>query len=1418
MNPLFLQPQLQLPYSRERWQTLLPQILPGVELFRQPAESPLTNEAQRTIATGLRQIGRAVIRDEQGSERIVAVFEADVARHVNLLRNRVALRQLVARCIDEVSAHAVLAFFVQPGVPAYRLTYAARESVLGADLKVETHETATKRYTYVLGQGETRRTAAQRLAGLAENRDKAKWKDITDAFSVEKLNDEFFKTYKQHYQAFCKHLLDSDAPTSVFHLKLRGLKDKELDKALKPVRDFIKRLLGRLVFLHFLQKKRWLGCPADRTDWTLGDPDFIQTWFAKRSGSGCFYRDFLVPLFYDALNNNDRRQSVFAPTGTRVPYLNGGLFERELVPESGHKPLEVEQLDLPDPLFASLFDFLGQYNFTIDENDPDDHEIGIDPEMLGHVFENLLEDNKDKGAYYTPKAIVQYMCQQSLIHYLQGHFRSSGGTTSVSSADATERVAPTEADAAIERLIRLKEPIDPKAARNWLTIHAHRLEELLDSVKICDPAIGSGAFPIGLLQEIYWTRLTLHPGMDRAKAKRDIIQKSIYGVDIDAGAVEIARLRCWLALIVEEEQPRPLPNLDFKIMQGDSLLESFEGIPLDQLMPSVRPLYEQAVKQKELDLGSVVRDKLQLELTEEDRQRFAKLLGDYFPCEDPAEKSRLHAEIDAFVLKHLDYNVDQFLRREEDELAQLQKDIEEKQKKAKKYELSAREKRRIKALEADIRANRVRKAKLHDLEDKPERPFFLWHLFFQDVFDRGGFDIVIANPPYGAHLDEDEKEGLKKRFDHIVQRIRNTFLYFIGESYELAKDTGIVCLILPNEFLFQIYMTKARRFFLDEACYLFAVNLGESVFDAVVPTCIIAFKKTKLASYRVAMADLRKCKHHELGSCLDPRVFLSSSSDAIRATPNNIFAFNEQSTSLVTKLAAHGTPFEAFCEDVANGISTSCDDVYIVTKEIAESEQFERQHLKQCIRGGQFNRFFTPKETDEFVLYITNDFVPTENPRVYQYLSKHQTLLTKKSVEKKAGKRPWHVLFRSRYEELFTKPKIMIRQTADRIIAASDTANGYYCIDSVNVALPKDVAVPQLNFFVGLLNSSVLNFFYREISQEGGRVLAQVKPQRIRALPIPPASPEQQREIASLVDDVIRTKKNGQEADTSALEKKINNLVYELFALEPSEIALVEDAIKEAKPALDHKSTLFTRILPELSAAAPYFSMEKVAKKMDDLQLAAAEASLKSYMSEAMKKGIVHDAGRGWYSRLATPVTLDPKPVKAVISRIEKAFPLLEFSCWSTEQVNPYMHHLLAKFVTFVYADRDLMPSLFDAMQGWKGYRVYLNPKTADAKSFRLEDNTIVIRPPTSEAPSPLEPHVAAIEQLLVDLAVEIESLPLMSRGEFQDMAWRVATSGRLMIPALLRYARRNHRTPTDVFGESGSTIGTKIGLVPMVD
>jgi hypothetical protein len=474
MDAAILQTQLQQPYRAASWQATLPQLLPDVEFFAQPIDFPLTTERERAIANARRQLGVASVADETGASKKIAIYEIDVAANVDLPRNRVSLRELIARCIDQVNAHAVFAFFVQSGRDEYRLTYAARESSIDLEtLEIQTRETAPKRFTFLLGPAEPCRTAAQRLGELAARKESVTFRDIERTFSVERLNREFFGKYKEHYQRFVDHLInDTDAPEKIFGAT--AARDaEEFDRACKPVRDFVKRLLGRIVFLHFLHCKGWLGCDPRRKDWKDGDRDFMLHYLEKAEQSGQaaqFHSRWLTPLFFDALNNPGRPRDLFEPTGTRIPYLNGGLFEEVFA--------AARAIDFPENFFRDLLRFFAEYNFTIDENDPEENEVGIDPEMLGHIFENLLEENKDKGAYYTPKAVVQYMCQQSLIYYLWAHFQADD----------------VEARDEINRLVRNKDPIDPRNRQSWISRHAPQIDQLLDSAKICDPAIGSVHF------------------------------------------------------------------------------------------------------------------------------------------------------------------------------------------------------------------------------------------------------------------------------------------------------------------------------------------------------------------------------------------------------------------------------------------------------------------------------------------------------------------------------------------------------------------------------------------------------------------------------------------------------------------------------------------------------------------------------------------------------------------------------------------------------------------------------------------------------------------------------------------------------------------------------------------------------------
>ncbi len=431
--------------------------------------------------------------------------------------------------------------------------------------------------------------------------------DLKSRFALEVVSKQFFNEYKVFYEDFVQYITGnryvktgkkgkyerksvSKENTRIFS-QFKKIACGDYDLACKYVRDYVKKFMGRLVFLQFLQKKGWLGV-EENDSWGSGNKNFLIDLFSSTKYKNDFLKKVLEPLFFGMLNTDlrDRKKLFNAKEWDvsllddfkQIPYLNGGLFEDDILDsidikfpkEMFSNPAKAEKertfndkrdwTKEPYPFTEScgLLDFFARYNFTIDETDPADMEIGVEPEMLGKIFENLLEDNKDKGAFYKPKEIVQYMCRESLIAYLGDNDKiRTLVTTHVSDFNDTEKK---------ELLKKLK------------------------TVKICDPAVGSGAFPMGMLNELFACRLALGENEEASEIKKQIVRENIYGVDIEKGAVDIARLRFWLAIIVDEKEPIPLPNLDYKIMQGNSLLECYEGIDLSNLTKSSDELFDNA--------------------------------------------------------------------------------------------------------------------------------------------------------------------------------------------------------------------------------------------------------------------------------------------------------------------------------------------------------------------------------------------------------------------------------------------------------------------------------------------------------------------------------------------------------------------------------------------------------------------------------------------------------------------------------------------------------------------------------------------------------------------------------------------------------------------------------------------------------
>ena len=331
--------------------------------------------AQRTgiksaILYGLVQVGTTEIY----------IYDVTVSERVVMRRNRVGIQQLIRKIMETYSSAFIIFHYEDSDSWDWRFSFCQKD---------DKEATEAKRYTFLLGKGQSCRTAAENFQKLIDKHGNINRDDIVKAFDVEALSKEFFDKYKAKYEKFCNYIYDNRNDETLF-----GHEFAEWDE--KLIRDYVKKLLGRIVFLHFLQKKGWLGVPVDK-QWGEGDTQFMRNLFkASTQKQKDNYLDLVLePLFAGALNTQ-RPNDIFDLNvegfrTTRIPYLNGGLFERDALDEP--------KSTFPASYFEDLFEFFYQYNFTIDENDPNDAEVGIDPEMLGHIFENLLEDNKDKGAF-----------------------------------------------------------------------------------------------------------------------------------------------------------------------------------------------------------------------------------------------------------------------------------------------------------------------------------------------------------------------------------------------------------------------------------------------------------------------------------------------------------------------------------------------------------------------------------------------------------------------------------------------------------------------------------------------------------------------------------------------------------------------------------------------------------------------------------------------------------------------------------------------------------------------------------------------------------------------------------------------------------------------------------------------------------
>jgi hypothetical protein len=485
----------------------------------------------------------------------------------NLDRARTMQRNFVANHLNNRSAdNAIVAFVVKDQPEHWRFSLVRREVNIGfsdsGKLKQDTKLTPVRRYSFLVGKNEGTHTAQKQIVPILQDTDNnPTLGQLELAFNIETVTKQFFDDYKELFLNL-KDELDSLVDNN--HIIRQEFESNGIETS-----NFAKKLLGQIVFLYFLQKKGWMGVPIDG-QWGDGDRQFLSNLF-NESNYNNYFNNVLEPLFYEALAI-ERDNNIYEHFNVKIPFLNGGLFE----PMYGYD-WERSNIIISNEKFKKIFHTFNLYNFTVREDEPLEKEVAVDPEMLGKVFENLLEvtDRKSKGAFYTPREIVHYMCQESLINYLNTQVGDKVQRDDIAYfirwGASTKQWDEAKVAGTKSYTYEL-----PQAIIN----NAKAIDTVLANIKICDPAIGSGAFPVGMLQEIVTARDILNTFIQDSEQtlytfKRQAIQESIYGVDIDPGAIDIAKLRLWLSLVVDEndvDDIKPLPNLDYKIVCGKSLL------------------------------------------------------------------------------------------------------------------------------------------------------------------------------------------------------------------------------------------------------------------------------------------------------------------------------------------------------------------------------------------------------------------------------------------------------------------------------------------------------------------------------------------------------------------------------------------------------------------------------------------------------------------------------------------------------------------------------------------------------------------------------------------------------------------------------------------------------------------------------
>lgn len=1101
----YIKQVLNSPFNEEQFNLFVKNLLNEFEAKDNGLAGARIWEAFQDHVQAYKRIGKYT--DPEGD--IMDILIVKVKSLSKLERTRTALRNFVVRHLKEFGdkSYALAAFYSDEDDGAdWRLSFVKIdvETERTEQGKIKAREIANpaRRFSYLVGEYENAHTAQKQLLPLLLNdhsnplilKEKDGDGSVEGAFSIERVTDEFYEQYKELYLK----LSENAALTETLE-----------KKGIDPVR-FVKKMLGQIVFLYFLQKKGWLGVPKEQK-MGQGPKNFLRKKFDEINESGGnFFNDFLRYLFYDALakeHNDEGIKYYNKRLDCKIPFLNGGLFEAD------YEDWDKVNLHLPNELFSNpneknkagdrvtgILDVFDRYNFTIREDAPLEKEVAVDPEMLGKVFENLLDvtDRKSKGAFYTPREIVHYMCQESLIHYCLNCDLGDEGINKIKKEDIEQFIRHGHLVLEHESTVTGKgKETDsykyklPESIRN----HAEILDQALADIKICDPAIGSGAFPVGLLHEIVTARQVLGTYLNQSSSnnqknhssdayslKRHAIQESIYGVDIDASAIDIARLRLWLSMIVDEEDYDTidaLPNLDYKIVCGNSLI----GMP------------ENAMRDLKVE------------------EELEKLKEQFFHETDETKKKALRQNINQKIRQLLD-SAESFAG----------------------YKID-----------------------------------FDFKLFFSEVWhQKNGFDVVIGNPPY-LRIQGIRKENpafadlLVKLYDSATGSF-DLYVCFTEKGLSLTHFNGLLNFIMPVKWTNSAFGKGLRKVMKQNKAAQKIISFSaHQVFNASTYTGIQFFRKrSKELLYTELNKDLPN--KSDLENYINELKEGDFNSYSTRELNEDTWTLTDKKVaSILLKLNKHKTKVKDVFSKFFTGLQTSKDSVYFImksriengyvighSKELDEEVEIEMGLVKPLLKGDQVHRF-EKLSTNNYVIFpyhikdgkailMEESEIKDRFPKGYEYLKINENVLRGRENGRLNNDAYWFKYIYPKNLTLFDYPKIITPYLSKPCNFSFDKHGAFYMNTKCFGLIKKSTCQYSYSSLTLILNSEICWYF---ISSTGtvfrGGYFA-FTPDYLNEFPIP-SFHENQRVLESLseylqlVDGIMR----------SFFDSLSNAVIYEFY-------------------------------------------------------------------------------------------------------------------------------------------------------------------------------------------------------------------------------------------------------------------------------